>query len=251
MIEAFARQMLYPAPPVPVPSPPPPPLEEVWLDLATGERVLAWNYTPPGLRPEAPVVIFFHGNGENLETVRWSGIFEELGGFGVAVLASDYPGYGRSTGVSTEEGLNATGDAALAWARRQHPERPLVIAGWSLGAALAIATTARHPEDVRGLIALSPWTTLRECAVGLFPEFAVKAMLRESYDSRSAAREIRVPALVVHGERDDLIPAVQGKEIASMLAGSTTWVPLPRAAHNDLFSAPETWRAIGEFLKTF
>ena len=251
MIESYARQMLYPAPPVPVPSPPPPPLEEVWLDLPTGDRVQAWSFVPQDLGAEAPVVVFFHGNGENLETVRWSGLFEELGKLGVAVLASDYPGYGRSTGVSSEEGLNATGDAVLAWARQRYPERPLVIAGWSLGAALAIATAARHPEDVSGLIALSPWTTLREVAVGLFPEFAVKAMLRETYDSRSAAREIRVPALVVHGERDDLIPVGQGKEIASVLAGSTKWVPVPRAAHNDLFSAPATWSAIGEFLKSF
>lgn len=250
MIETVARQMLYPAPPVPVPSPPPPPLEEVWLDLPTGDRVLAWSFIPHNLRAEAPVVVFFHGNGENLETVRWSGMFEELGGLGVAVLASDYPGYGRSTGVSSEEGLNATGDAALAWVRRRYPERPLVVAGWSLGAALAIATTSRHPEAARGLIALSPWTTLREVAVGIFPEFAVKAMLRETYDSRSAARTIHVPALVVHGERDDLIPVGQGEEIAALLGSSCRWVPVPRAAHNDLFSAPETWNAIGEFLRS-
>src|SRR5215216_4213046 len=100
MLESFARQMLYPAPPVPVPSPPPPPLEEVWLDLATGDRALAWFFAPPGLRPEAPVVVFFHGNGENLETLRWAGVFEELGELGMAVLAADYPGYGRCTGVS-------------------------------------------------------------------------------------------------------------------------------------------------------
>jgi uncharacterized protein len=235
MIETYARQMLYPAPPVPVPSPPPPPLEEVWLDLPTGDRVLAWAYTPNDLRAEAPVVLFFHGNGENLETVRWAGLFEELGRLGVAVVASDYPGYGRSTGVSSEEGLNATGDAALAWVRQRHAERPVVIAGWSLGAALA-------------LIAMSPWTTLREVAVGIFPEFAVKAMLRETYDSRAAARTIRVPALVIHGERDDLIPVEHGKEIASVLGGSTRWVPVSRAAHNDLLGRREVWQEIERFL---
>lgn len=248
MIEVFARQMLYPAPPVPVPSPPPAPLEEVWLDLATGDRALAWTYLPSGLAPEAPVVLFFHGNGENLETVRWSGIFEELGKLGVAVMAADYPGYGRSTGVSSEEGLNATGDAALAWVRRQHPERPVIIAGWSLGAALAISTVARHPEKVRGLIALSPWTTLKEVAIGLFPEFAVKAMLRETYDSRSAAQTIQVPALVIHGEMDDLIPVKQGEEIASVLAGPKRWVPVPRAAHNDLLGRPVVWQEVERFL---
>jgi uncharacterized protein len=250
MLDSFARQMLYPAPSVSVPSPPPAPLEEVRLDLATGDRAVAWALVPPGLRPEAPIVLFFHGNGENLETLRWAGLFEELGGLGVVVLAADYPGYGRSTGTPSEEGVNATGDAALAWARERHPQRPVVVAGWSLGAALAIATVARHPEEVRGLIALSPWTTLAEVAGEIFPAFAVKAMLREHYDSRKVARSIRVPALVIHGERDDLIPVKQGREIASLLAGSTRWVEVRGAAHNDLLGRRQVWEEIAGFLKS-
>jgi hypothetical protein len=248
MIETFARQMLYPAPPVTVPSPPPAPLAEVWLGLATGERVDAWAYTPAALPDEAPVVLFFHGNGENLETLRRSGLFEQLGGLGVAVLASDYPGYGRGSGVPSEEGLLATGDAAVAWARQTHPQRPLVVCGWSLGAALAIATVDRHAEEVGGLIALSAWTTLEEVAVKLFPAFAVKMMLRERYDSRSAARRIRVPALVVHGEHDDLIPVEQGEEIASVLGGAARWVRVRGAAHNDLLGHREVWEEMKRFL---
>src|SRR3954470_15088947 len=248
MLEAFARQILYPAPPVPVSSPPPAPLEEVWLDLADGIRVQAWALVPPTLPATAPLVVFFHGNGENLETLRWSGLFEEFGRLGVAILATDFPGYGCSTGISSEEGLNATGEAAVAWARENHPDRPLVICGWSLGAALAIATVDRHPDVVRGLIALSPWTTLAEAAAEIFPEFAVKAMVRERYDSRAAARRIRVPTLVVHGERDDLIPAGHGEEIAAVLAGPATWVPVRGAAHNDLLGRREVWEAMARFL---
>jgi uncharacterized protein len=248
MIESFARQMLYPAPQVAVPSPPPAPLEEVWLDLSTGGRAAAWAYTPPVLPPHAPVLLFFHGNGENLETLRWSGLFDELGRLGVAVLAPDFPGYGRSPGLPSEEGLIATGDAAVAWAREKHPERPIVVCGWSLGAALAIATVNRHPEKIRGLIALSAWTTLAEVAVKLFPEFAVKMMLREHYDSRSVASNVKVPALVVHGELDDLIPLAQGKEIASVLGGPTRWVEVRGAAHNDLLARREVWEEMERFL---
>jgi pimeloyl-ACP methyl ester carboxylesterase len=165
----------------------------------------------------------------------------------VTVLAPDFPGYGRSPGTPTEGGLLATGDAALAWARQEYPERPLVVAGWSLGAALAIATVERHPREVRGLIALSPWTTLAEVAMKVFPEFAVRMMLHEHYDSRTAARHIRVPALVVHGERDDLIPVEHGREIASVLGGSTRWVEVRGAGHNDLLSHREVWEEMGKF----
>ena len=248
MIEAFARQMLYPAPPVPVPSPPPAPLEEVGLDLATGSRAVGWAWTDPGLPARAPLALFFHGNGENLETLRWSGFYEEMRRLGIPFLAVDFPGYGRSPGTASEEGLMAAGDAAVAWARELHPERPVVASGWSLGAAVAIAAADRNAGKVNGLIALSPWTTLAEVAVGIFPAVAVKAMLRETYDSRSAAKRIRVPALVVHGELDDLIPVAQGREIAEVLGGSARWVPVPRTGHNDLLAKPVVWQEMAAFL---
>ncbi|HYG64479.1 MAG TPA: alpha/beta fold hydrolase [Thermoanaerobaculia bacterium] len=250
MLDAFARSALYPAPSVPVPSPPPPSLEEVRLDLSTGETVVGWARAAPSLPPDAPVVLFFHGNGENLQTMNWAGMFEDLEQLGVAYLAVDYPGYGRSSGKPSEEGLMATGDAAVAWARRQHSGRPVVLCGWSLGAATVIPTAARHPEDVRGLIALSPWTSLKDVASHHFPAFLVKALLRERYDSLEAARRIRVPALVIHGDLDDLIPAAQGKLVAEALAGPKKWVSLPGAGHNDLFARPEVWREIEAFLRS-
>ena len=249
MLDSVARQMLYPAPPVPVPSPPPPPLEEVRLALADGGHAVAWADADPSLPTDAPVAIFFHGNGENLETLRWAGVFDELRSLRVAVLAADFPGYGRSPGSPSEESLLATGDAAVAWARERYPGRPVVICGWSLGAALAIATAARHPAEVSGLVALSPWTTLDETARLIFPGFVVKALLRERYDSRAAAKEIRVPALVVHGERDELIPVAQGKEISETLAGSSRWVPVARAGHNDLLGERVVWEEMAGFFR--
>lgn len=248
MLTGFVRQSVYPAPPLQVPSPPPAPLEEVTLDISTGERIVAWTHADPSLPPGAPAVVFFHGNGENLETMRRSGLFEELGRLGVAWLAVDYPGYGRSSGTPTEKGLQATGDAAVAWMRRNHPRRPLVLCGWSLGAATAIGTAARHPDDVRGLIAMSPWTSLPDVARVHFPAFLVGGLMRESYDSVSAAKAVRVPALVIHGERDDLIPVAHGRAVSGALAGAR-WVSIPWAGHNDLLAGEEVWNEMDRFLK--
>lgn len=245
MLDGFVRQSIYPAPPVRVPQAPAP-LEEVGLDLATGERIVAWAHADPALPPGRPAVVFFHGNGENLETMRMSGTFDELARLRVAWIAVDYPGYGRSTGKPGEEGVMAGATAAVAWLRERHPGRPLVLCGWSLGAATAIGTAAAHPEEVRGLIALSPWTSLPDVGRIHFPGFMVQSMLREKYDSLAAAKKVRVPALVIHGEVDNLIPAVQGKEVAAAL--SARWVPIPSAGHNDLLARDEVWTEMERFL---
>lgn len=245
MLQGFVRQSIYPAPMFRVPLAPAP-FEEVGLDLPTGEWIVAWAHADPGLSADRPAVVFFHGNGENLETMRMAGLYDELARLGIAWIAIDYPGYGRSTGSPSEAGVMAAADAAVVWMRERHPNRPLVLCGWSLGAAAAIGTAARHPEQVRGLIALSPWTSLPDVARIHFPGFMVQSMLREKYDSLSSAGKLRMPALVIHGDVDHLIPAEQGEQVAEAL--NAKWVPIVGAGHNDLLARDAVWEEMERFL---
>ena len=248
MIDALVRQTLYPAPPVSVPSPPPGPLDEIHLATAAGDQVVAWA-GGAGAPAEGPVVLFFHGNGENLETMRQAGLFAALERLAVAYLAVDYPGYGRSTGSPSEARLAAAADAALAWARRNHPRRPVVACGWSLGAAVAVALVARHPAEIRGLAALSPWTDLPALARTHFPIPGLGHAIRDRYDSLAAAPTIRAPALVAHGEDDRIIPVAHGERLAGALAGEARWFPVRGAGHNDLLGQPIVWEELERFLR--
>ena len=236
------NQMIYPMPAVPVPAPPAP-WREVELRPARGERAILW--TAPG--PEAaPLVLFFHGNGENLETMRRAGLLEDASRLGAAIAALDYPGYGRSGGRPSETANLAAAEAALDWARAEEPGRPVVLCGWSLGAAVAVELAARRPDDVAGLIALSPWTSLPEVARHHFPGWLVRLALGERYDSLAASERVRAPALVIHGAVDDLIPAAQGERVGEKLRARVVMVP--GAGHNDLLARPEVWREMAEFV---
>jgi pimeloyl-ACP methyl ester carboxylesterase len=248
VLDAFVRQMLYPAPPVQVPSPPPAPFEEVRL-AAGDDHAMAWI---GGSRadPAAPAVLFFHGNGENLETMRRAGLYEELDALGVAWLALDYPGYGGSGGRPSQQSLTAAADAALDEARRRWPDRPVAVCGWSLGAALAVDLAARRGSELERLVAISPWTRLAELAAVHFPApLAALAVRSERWDTLAAAERVALPALVIHGKQDALIPAAHGRAVAAALAGPTEWIEVPGAGHNDLLAYPEVWRALERFLR--
>lgn len=246
VIDALARQMTYPAPPVAVPSPPPPPLEEVVLATSSG-ALGAW-WLPP--RGRGTLVLMLHGNGENLETMRLSGLFEEFSSLGAGVLAIDYPGYGRSAGEPSETSLLEAADVAWRWLSdpsRRSQGTPLVVMGWSLGAGVAAQVAARHPDSVDAAILLSPWDSLQGVAVRFFPSFLVR-LLRDRYDSVSAASLVRCPTLVLHGERDDVIPIELGRRLFDALPEPKRWARFADAGHNDLLSVRGAWREIAEFL---
>jgi pimeloyl-ACP methyl ester carboxylesterase len=245
MMDSVVRSMVYPAPPVRVPSPPPKPLVEAALE-AGAEAVSAW-YLPP-TADAAPVVLMLHGNGENLETMRQADLFGDFGRQGAGVLAVDYPGYGRSAGTPSEDANLAAAEAGWDWLGRNAPGRPRVVAGWSLGAAVAAQLAARRGNEVAGVMLLSPWDRLAEVARIHFPAFMVGALLPEKYDSAAAAARIAAPALVVHGDRDDIIPVKLGRRLYEALPEPKRWVEVRGAGHNDLLARREAWQAITAFL---
>ncbi len=231
----LTRMLLYPGSRLKASDPPAPPLIEV-----TGMG-WAWDGDPKDGR--APALLFLHGNGETLETMRQSGAFEEMMALGCPFLAVEYPGYGGLNGSPSQKSLVGNAEKALEWLRERHPRRRVVLIGWSLGAAVAVQTASRHP--VEGLICISPFSTLPDAAREHYASWLVWLLLRDSYDSLEAAKGIHCPSLVLHGDRDDLIPPAQGETLAVALGCS--FVPVPGAGHNDTLF--QCWKQIGQFAR--
>ncbi|MDX1502763.1 MAG: alpha/beta fold hydrolase [Thermoanaerobaculia bacterium] len=236
--------MIYPAPAIAV-GPPPPGFEEVRLPLPEGGWVQAWHRPRPG----APLaVLFFHGNGENLETMRRSGLTADLARLDGHLLAVEYPGYGDSPGRPSERSLTAAAVAASAWLAERHRGSRQAVVGWSLGAGVASRLLDEGPGPFAGGVLLSPWTSLPEVARRHFPGFLVALLVSERYDSVAAAARLPGPILVIHGVADRIIPVEQGRRLAAELGERGRLVEVPGAGHNDLLARPDVWREIERFL---
>jgi pimeloyl-ACP methyl ester carboxylesterase len=239
--------MIYPAPPFRVPSPAPAPLEEASWSLEDGTRVVGWA-SSQAAGPDSPAVIFFHGNGENLETMRMSGLYGDLDRLGIAYLAVDYPGYGNSGGSPSEVSLVEGALGGFDELGRRFPGRLRVVCGWSLGAAVAAQLAARRTAEVGGLMLLSPWTDLPALAGQHFPGFLVSLLLSERYDSLAVAPQLGGPTLVIHGREDRIIPVEHGRRLAEALPAAS-YLEVPGAGHNDLLGRTEVWQAMAEYLR--
>ncbi len=240
----FVQRTTYPAPAIRV-GPPPSTMKLVSVPYAHGNLVTGWIQEKESSRT---ALLYLHGNGENLETIRHSGLLEQLQDLNISFLVIDYPGYGNSEGKPSEESLLKSAEGAIDTLSKRFLEQRIVVCGWSLGASVAILTAAKN-KKVHGLIAMSAWTSLTNVALLHFPSWMVKAMPAEKYDSLKASKSVRSPSLLIHGEQDPLIPVQQGEQIASNLPNLQQWLKVPQAGHNDLLNFPEVWTSISSFLR--
>jgi len=219
--------------------------EEVWMECDDGVRIHGlWWAEPEG----APVILFLHGNAQ--EVYSWSLVRRELLPLGCRMLLIDYHGYGKSGGEPHEAGLYLDGKAALGWLHRKGLEDgEIIVFGKSLGGA--VACEVARSRDLRALILESTFTSLAGMAGRLFPMLPGGISLGEEYSSIEKIGGINCPLLVIHGERDELIPVEEGRALFDVAPEPKELYLVPGAGHNDLSLAagPEYPRRIGDFLE--
>jgi uncharacterized protein len=200
--------------------------EEVVLDTADGEKVIAW-YVPP--RGEKPIVLYFHGNGGSLRLRAWR--FRELTSDGTGLLALSYRGYGGSTGRPTEAGLLQDARAAYAFAAARYPADRIVPWGESLGTGVAVALAAERP--VGRVVLESPFTSTADVAAKIYFFIPVRLLMKDQFRSDERIDAVTAPVLVLHGERDNVVPIAFGERLYAMIRAPKRFVRLARASHND------------------
>jgi len=204
-----------------------PQAEEVVLETADGERLIVWHLPPRG---EKPVVLYFHGNGASL---RWRlDRFRALTADGNGLVALSYRGYGGSSGSPSEAGLTNDAHAAYAFAAaRYRPER-IVLWGESLGGGVAVALAAEKP--VGHLVLESPFTSAADIAAAIYWFVPVRWLMKDQFRSDLAIGKVTAPVLLLHGERDAVVPIALGERLYALINAPKRFVRFPGAGHNDL-----------------
>lgn len=185
-----------------------------------------------------PWILYFHGNGEVVSD--YNDIAPYYVNEKINLVVADYRGYGSSTGKPNFS--HTVNDAPLileAVEKKLQEKDPnnagLWVMGRSLGSMPALTLAEKYQENLRGLIIESGFVSI----VKLIKHLGLPAP-NELSDIEEKAKEkvksIELPALIIHGEMDQIVPLEQGEELYELLGGENKRIfTVPRAGHNDIF----------------
>ncbi|HLZ70119.1 MAG TPA: alpha/beta fold hydrolase [Dehalococcoidia bacterium] len=231
-------------------SPPPPSARDELVTVADGVRV-ACRFHP--LDRALPSLLFFHGNGEVVSD--YDGLLDLYRQARVNLWVADYRGYGASEGRPSFAALVSDSHAVL---DRFHAVLddsgfvgPRFVMGRSLGAHPALELAARRADRLRGLIVESGSANLERLARRLASSAPPKEVEELIARHRAKVAAIGLPALIIHGEYDELVPMQAALELYDALkVERKELVIVPGAGHNDLLwlGAQQYMAALGRFV---
>jgi pimeloyl-ACP methyl ester carboxylesterase len=237
-----------------------------WVDV--GGRPVRYREAGSG-----PAVVLVHGLGCSAD--YWVRNGPPLAAAGLRVLAPDLPGFGRTPGPWRGLNIDEQATALAAWADALELP-PAAYVGHSLSCQTIVDLAADHPghavalllaaptgdrsdkrriretigfarDTFREPLALVPWIAEAYLRAGLVRWF-LTWWVAKHHDLFGTAARVPVPARVLVGARDPVVPVRFARSVADALRADL--VVLPRAAHAVIFDAAERFNtAILDFLR--
>lgn len=210
---------------------PEPPMQAVSVSTADGHLLTAW-YAPPG-RPDGLVVLHVHGNSGTIADRADKAQSFLAAGHGVLWL--EYRGFAGMPGRPTESGLYDDARGAMGWLAGQGvPVSRVVLYGESLGTGVAVQIASETTPAA--VILEAPYTSIPDVAARQYPFVPVRWLALDQFDSLAKIGRVTAPLLMIHGERDGMIPVGQAKRLFAAACEPKRLVVLADAGHGDLFA---------------
>jgi len=205
-----------------------PSLIEEKLVTEDGETLVIW-------RADAalgqPTVLYFSGNAGGLK--ERAPRFQTLINAGFGVIAPAYRGSSGSTGMPNEDVLLR--DARYIAARETSED--FVLYGESLGTAIAIRLAAEGKGKRLALEA--PFTSIPALVLAQHPSESLDHLITQRWESDQHISRVTQPLLVIHGDRDHLVPFVMGEEIFDTASSAKkSLLRIEGAGHSELWNEP-------------
>ena len=175
-----------------------------------------------------PVVLFFHGQSENI--TKWQDTFIFLKKIGFGALFLSYRGHFKSAGRPSEDGIYIDAETAMEYLFSQgFSAEDIILWGRSLGSAPAIQTSLKY--NVKAVILESPIENIKKAALSIFSRYIkifkfiilkhfIKWLIEtadyvQNFANDKKIKYVKCPILIMHAKNDEKIYYEQALSLAS------------------------------------
>lgn len=176
------------------------------------------------------VCLYFHSNAEDIGNCYHFCRALQLQ-FEVTVLAVEYPGYGICGGQPSEVSVNANARLVMDFARDVlgFASDSILVLGRSIGCGPALAISAHLP--LGGVILVCPFRSLREI-VRHTAGSIIAELIGERFPNQELIKQVVAPLLIVHGQKDRVVPCSHGQALYSLCTSRKRLVCPKDMEHN-------------------
>lgn len=205
----FQRKLIFFPYPGPVSNPKQLGIAAEQVDIPVNDSITLRGWWAHG--SDSPyTLIWCHGNAGNLD--HCADEFQDFVRAGINMLVFDYRGYGDSTGKPTAQGIKDDAVAVYDFLVSRNVEPGTIVPyGRSIGSGAA--SHLANQRDVAGLILVQPLTSTLDMGRKTYPWLPIRLLLTERIDNSAELARFEAPLLIIHGDRDDIVPYSMGLDL--------------------------------------
>ncbi len=229
--------------------------QELFFPSLDGTKLSGWLF--PRLSPDKKnlMILQFHGNGENMTSHYMSLVWATKMGF--ELITFDYRGYGKSDGELGHKGVIEDAVAAYNFAKKRAlaTDQKIILYAQSLGATILLKAIENFddPEIIHSVFIEGGFLSHQAMANKFLSHYWLTwpfqwlpyLIVNGAYSPDHFYEYFpeNVPLIVIHGEKDEIVPQQFGQEIYSLAKPPKRWILAPNKGHVESMYDP-VYRAL-------
>ena len=183
-------------------------IKKVRITTSDNVELVGW-YHEKNLK-DYKTLIFFHGNAGSLDNRIYK--INHFQNMNINFLIIAWRGFSGNSGKPSEQALYKDGKSAIKWLNQKGVKnKDIILYGESLGTGVAVHLSQN--DNFAGVILESPFTSMVDAAKNAYPYFPISILLKDRYENDKKIKNIKSPILIMHGEKDKIVPFWMGKKL--------------------------------------
>lgn len=221
------------------------PFKEMNIPVNEEDNISMVAFLPNEGVPVKGLVIYFHGNKENIE--RYAGFTKPFTEKGYEVWMPDYPGFGKSGGQITEDKLYKYALLVRKMADGRFNKDSIIIYGKSLGTGIAAYVCSETQNKM--LVMETPYYSIPTLIGKYAFMYPTQTMSKYNLPTNYFLEFTEEPVIIFHGDEDDIIPYSNAEKLKKYLKPTDKFYTIPDGTHHNINKNPIYFKVLDSLLK--